>query len=65
MSDMLRQKESPAKSPRKVVQRISCDIEGVYTIGFMYLKILIRENQILREQGNLGSKHTVNFSKGT
>ena len=32
--DMLRQKESTAKGKIKVVQkRISCDIEGVYTIG--------------------------------
>ena len=31
-----------------------------------YLKILIRENRFIpREQGKLGSKHTVKFSKGT
>ena len=32
VSDMLRNTWSPAKSQGKVVQRVSCDIEGVYTI---------------------------------
>ena len=30
----------------------------------MYLKILIRENIILREKGKLGSNHIVNFLQG-
>ena len=66
ISDMLRQKESPASSQRKRwCKRISCYVEGVKTIGFVYLKILVREQLILCEQGNLGSQHTVKFSKGS
>ena len=44
ISDMLRQKESPAKSQRKVVRRISCDIEGVYAIGLCISRFFSEKN---------------------
>ena len=59
ISDMLRRMERPAKDQRKrLCKRISCDIEGVYTIRFVYLKILIQD-------GILGTNRTVKFSKCT
>ena len=62
--DMLRQKESLARSQRRVVQWISCGIEGVYTI-FCESQDSYPKKSILREPGMLGSKHTVKFSQGT
>ena len=38
--DMLRQMKSPAKSQRKMVQRISCFVEGVHTIGLCISRFL-------------------------
>ena len=38
--DMLRQRRSPARSQRKVVQRISCHVEGVYTTGLCVSRFL-------------------------
>ena len=40
ISDMLRQKESPTEDQRKVVQRISCDIEGVSSIVLCFSRFL-------------------------
>ena len=53
ISDTLRQKESPVKSRRKVVQRISCDIEGHNWV--VYLKNSYPRKSIQRELGKLGS----------
>ena len=62
---MLRQRRSPARSQRKVVRKDQLLYwRNLYNwVGC--LKILLREKYIQREQGNLGSKHAVNFSKGT
>ena len=59
--DMLRQKESPTRSRRKVVQRISSTIERVYTIGLCISRFFSEKVY----KGKLGSKHAVKFSKGT
>ena len=38
--DMLRPRKNPTKCQRKVVQRISCNIEEVYTIGLCISRFL-------------------------
>ena len=43
ISDMLRHMESPSKGQRKVVQKVSCDVEGVWTVGLMSV-VLARQN---------------------
>ena len=65
ISDMLRPKESPSKSQRKVVPRIRCDMEGVFSKG-LCMSGFLSEKIFLRERGRLvGSKHAVRFSTGT
>ena len=68
ISDMLRQKERPAKSQIiVVVQRISCDIEGVFSIGVVYLKILIRESlfHVTQENWDLSTPSNSPRAPGT
>ena len=43
ISDMLRQKESPAKGQRKVVQRTSCDVEGVHATGLCISRLFSKK----------------------
>ena len=54
--------EKPSKVKEMRFKRISCFVEGVYTIG-LFFGVSIRDKSILRERGKLGSKHTVKFSK--
>ena len=62
-SDMLRQKESPAKSQRKVVRKDQLRYwRSLYNCVF---QDSFRENPVLRELGKLGTKHADKFSKGT
>ena len=61
---VMRQKERPAKSQRKVAQRIISDTEGVHTSGLCISRFLT-EKSILRELGKWGSKHAVKFSEAT
>ena len=54
--DRLRERKSQQQVKERWCERISCIIEGVYTIGVFCVS---------REQGRLGSKHAVTFSNGT
>ena len=57
--------EKPSKKVKeRWCERIGCIIEGVHTIGLCISRFL-SEKVILREEGQLGSKHAVKFSKGT
>ena len=63
--DMLRQMRSPAKSQRKVVQRISCFIEKVWTIGLCVSQDPHPRKSKQRNEVKLGSNHTVKLSRST
>ena len=65
ISDMLRQKESPTRSRRKVVQKGSVALlKESIQLGCVSQDSYPRKS-IPREPGTLGSKHAVKFSKGT
>ena len=64
ISDMLRQKESPANGRRKVVIKISCGFVGVFSIVLCISRFL-SEKSSLRGSGKLGTKRVVKCSKGT
>ena len=62
ISDMLRQKESPTISRKKVVRKDQLRYWRSIYNWVVYLKILIREKSILLESGKFGSKHAIKFS---
>ena len=62
---MLRLKRSPTTDQRKVVQKDQLRYWRSLHKWVVYLKILIREKYIQREEGKLGSNHTIQFSKST
>ena len=66
ISDMLRQKESPTRSRSKVVQKDQLFFfeSESFQLGYVSQDFYPR-NFIPREEGMLGSKHTVKFSKRT
>ena len=57
-------RKAQKKVKERWCKRISCDIEGVYTIGLCISSFFPRKC-VLREVGKLGSNHTVKLSKGT
>ena len=65
ISDMLRQKERPAKEQRKVGQKGSVAILKESTQWCCVSQDSYPRKSILHEPGKLGSNHTVKFSKGT
>ena len=62
ISDILRQKETQQKVEERRCERISCDVEGVYTIGLCISRFL---SEKVCSTAILGSKHAVKFSNGT
>ena len=64
ISDMLRNTSSPTRSRRKVVRKDQLFFLESTQLGCVSQDSHPRKS-VLREPGNLGSKHTVKFSKGT
>ena len=63
VSDMFRQKESPTRSRRKVVQKDQFILKESVQLGCVSQDSYPSES-VLREPGKLESKHAVKFSKG-
>ena len=65
VSDMLRRRTSPTRSQRKVVQRTSCLVGGVYTLGLCVSRFSSEEIYSTEKKEDRDRQHAVKFSKGT